>query len=73
MDATTEDTLACDAVFLGLVDFKWLMAGLGWWVDLSRLRRDMAYAGECARRGLSSDSSVLRRRSQKLLALISAA
>ncbi|HEV8314216.1 MAG TPA: hypothetical protein VGQ23_14205 [Burkholderiaceae bacterium] len=69
MDATAEDTLACDAMFLALVDFKWLMAGLGWWVDLSRLRRDTAYAGECARRGLSSESSVLRRRSQELLVL----
>jgi hypothetical protein len=73
MDATAEDTLARDAMFLALVDFKWLMAGLGWWVDLSRLRRDLGYADECARRGLASESPVLRRRSRELLALIPAA
>ena len=70
MEATVEDTLACDAVFLALVDFKWLMAGLGWWVNLSRLRSDAAYASECAQRGLSSESPVLRRRSRELLALL---
>ena len=70
MDATAEDTLACDTMFLDLVDFKWLMAGLGWWVDLSRLRRDIGYADACARRGLSSDSPVLQRRSRELLALL---
>jgi hypothetical protein len=46
------------------------MAGLGWWVDLSRLRRDACYADECARRGLASDSPLLWRRSRDLLALL---
>ena len=26
------------------VDFKWLMAGLGWWIDPARLHSDPAYA-----------------------------
>jgi hypothetical protein len=46
--------------FLHLVDFKWLMAGLGWWVNLTRLERDGAYADECLQRALKSDSKVLR-------------
>lgn len=28
--------------FLNLVYFKWLMAGMGWWVDLSRLQSGKA-------------------------------
>ena len=66
--STLQDTLACDAVFL--VDFKWLMAGLGWWVDVPRLRRDALYADQCARRGLASESPLLQRRSEELLALL---
>jgi len=27
------------------VDFKWLMAGQGWWVDTWRLHTDPTYAG----------------------------
>ena len=53
-----------------LVDFKWLMAGHGWWVDLPRLRRDADYAGECVRHGLASGSMLLRRRSAEVIPLI---
>ena len=70
METTAADTLTRDDLFLHLVDFKWLMAGLGWRVDLTRIRRDTSYAGECARRGLSTDSAVLRQRSQQLLAML---
>lgn len=52
---------------LALVDFKWLMAGLGWRIDLTRLRRDAGYLGECARLGLSSECAVLRHCSADLL------
>ncbi|WP_157267866.1 hypothetical protein [Azohydromonas aeria] len=52
---------------LALVDFKWLMAGLGWRIDLTRLRRDAGYLGECARLGLTSESAVLRHCSAELL------
>ena len=70
MDTTATRTLAHDERFIDLVDFKWLMAGLGWRVDLSRLQQDMAYAGECALRGLSSELPLLRERSQALLVLL---
>ena len=53
--------------FLNLVIFKWLMAGAGWWVELSRLRSDTAYTDECLQRALRSDSELLRKRSVELL------
>ncbi|NML18056.1 hypothetical protein [Azohydromonas caseinilytica] len=56
-----------DDSLLALVDFKWLMAGLGWRIDLTRLCRDAGYLGDCARLGLSSESSLLRRCSAELL------
>ena len=31
-------------VLLEEVDFKWLMAGQGWWIDTDRLHSDPAYA-----------------------------
>ncbi len=46
--------------FLHLVDFKWLMAGVGWWVNLTRLQRDGAYADECLQYALKSDSKAVR-------------
>lgn len=55
--------------FLNLVDFKWLMAGVGWWVDLSRLQSDRLYIDECLQRALRSDSELLRKRSVVLLGL----
>lgn len=56
--------------FLNLVDFKWLMAGIGWWVDLPRLRNDKAYADECLQRALRSDSQFLQKHSVELLGLL---
>jgi len=58
-----DDTLA------NLVGFKWLMAGVGWWVDLSRLQRDRSYIDECLRRALGSESELLRKLSVELLGL----
>lgn len=55
--------------FLNLVDFKWLMAGVGWRVDLSRLQSDKTYMDECLQRALRSDSGLLRERSFELLGL----
>lgn len=55
--------------FLKLVDFKWLMAGVGWWVDLSRLQSDRAYADECLQRALRSDSELLRKHGVELFGL----
>lgn len=67
---TTSTSLSRDDVFVALVSFKWLMADLGCWVDLPRMRHDPAYAGECASRGVLAQCSVLRQRSQELLALL---
>ncbi len=61
-----------DDGLLAMVDFKWLMAGVGWRVDLTRMRRDAAYLGEWAQRGLASESVLLRERSVDLLRLRSA-
>jgi len=60
MDGTGSET---DATLLDLVSFKWLMAGRGWWVDLSRLRKDASYATACVQRGLDSGLELLRQRS----------
>jgi hypothetical protein len=71
MDAATGSAMLLDDdVFVDLVSFKWLMTGLGLWVDLPRLRHDAAYASECALRGLSARSSVLQQRSRDLLAML---
>jgi len=42
------------------VDFKWLMAGQGCWVDPDRLRADPLYAGNCLRAAISSPCEALR-------------
>ena len=69
MNANTRRRPEGHDIFLNLVDFKWLMAGVGWWVDLSRLERDRAYIDECLQRALMSDSKLLRQRSVELLGL----
>ncbi|MES2948994.1 MAG: hypothetical protein V4858_10680 [Pseudomonadota bacterium] len=43
------------------VDFKWLMAGQGCWVDPRRLRADPQYAGNCLRAAFDSPCEALRR------------
>lgn len=42
------------------VDFKWLMAGQGCWVDPTRLRADPLYAANCLRTALCSPCEALR-------------
>ena len=68
-------SLSQDEVFVDLVSFKWLMAGLGWRVDLTRMRRDATYARECAARGLSASpsSALLQQRSRDLMGLLETA
>lgn len=48
------------SALLAEVDFKWLMAGEGWWVDMVRFQRDSAYAGEFLRSALASPCAALR-------------
>ena len=43
------------------VDFKWLMAGQGYWVDTTRLRTDSNYAHTCVEQALHSHCSELQR------------
>ena len=69
MNSMLEQAIEEEGSFLDLVDFKWLMTGLGLRVELSRLQHDMAYARECLQRGLASDSSLLRQRSAELSTL----
>jgi hypothetical protein len=59
-----------DSALLDLVSFKWLMAGRGWWINLSRLQNDQDYARACVQRGLDSDHPLLRGRSAELMALL---
>jgi hypothetical protein len=66
-DRDSAGTAARDEMLL-LVDFKWLMAGLGWWIDLNRWRRDPGYARDCIARGCRSSLAPLRRCARQLLA-----
>lgn len=43
------------------VNFKWLMAGLGWWVDMSRFRLDRSYAAHYLKLAGASESAELRK------------
>jgi len=59
--AACADGLAMPAVDLLLeVDFKWLMAGQGCWVDPTRLRADPLYAASCLRTALRSPCEALQ-------------
>ena len=59
-----------DTALLNLVSFKWLMAGRGWWVNMTRLQREPGYLRECALRGLDSGHPLLEERSALLLAAL---
>lgn len=43
-----------------LVDFKWLMAGEGHWVDVARLKIDRCYARSCLALAAGSRCGPLR-------------
>lgn len=42
------------------IDFKWLMAGEGWWIDANRFHFDADYAAGILRSALASPCDVLR-------------
>jgi hypothetical protein len=63
-------TFDADIDLLNLVSFKWLMAGRGWSVNLSRLQQDPGYVRSCAQRGLDSGHDLLHARSAELLAAL---
>lgn len=52
------------------VDFKWLMAGQGWWIDTTRFHRDPAYAAAFLRLAMASQSFALRECAASLQAQI---
>ena len=54
-DATSETDLLIE------VDFKWLMAGQGNWIDPMRLHDDPLYAKHCLQAALNSPCDALRR------------
>lgn len=43
------------------VNFKWLMAGMGWWVDMPRFRSDPVYAGHYLNLAKRSESKELKK------------
>ena len=45
---------------LAEVDFKWLMAGEGWWIDAPRFETDPSYAAGLIRLAMESSSFALR-------------
>jgi hypothetical protein len=51
-----------------LVDFKWLMSGLGFWVDMGRWRADPDYADACIARGCDSRHQPLQQCARQLQA-----
>ena len=69
MNTLPIDTPRRDDSFLNLVDFKWLMAGQGWWVNLTRLQRDKEYMRECLARATQTHSDLLQERGAVLLGL----
>ena len=68
MNAMYRQGLDGNDSFLKLVEFKWLMAGMGWWVDLTRLQHDGTYGDECLQRAMSSGSQTLQDHGAALLA-----
>lgn len=51
----------CETDLLVEVDFKWLMAGQGNWIDPVRLRADPVYAQHCLETAIHSPCDALRR------------
>ncbi|AGX88590.1 hypothetical protein [Candidatus Symbiobacter mobilis] len=54
------------AALLREVDFKWLMAGHGWWVDTNRLHSDTAYADYWLHQAEASEIPALRHSAAQL-------
>ena len=66
-NGTRTKGLEMDDVLLDMVDFTWLRAGGGWWVNLLRPQSDSTCIDDCLQRALRSDSELLRERSIELL------
>ena len=57
-------------LLLAEVDFKWLMAGLGWWIDTTRFHSDPSYAAGYLRLAMASQTFALRECAASLQAQI---
>ena len=66
-------TVDMRAALIAEVDFKWLMAGHGWDIDMARLGVDPAYAAKLVDWAMRSDSPALRESAAKLLAQVAPA
>jgi hypothetical protein len=55
-----------DALLLLNVDFKWLMSGHGWWIDIPRIHQDPSYAAHCIDYAMTSTSIALLNCAAKL-------
>jgi hypothetical protein len=71
--ASEADDLDADSLLLLDVDFKWLMAGIGWWVDTTRIHRDPFYATKCLNSAMASESLALRNCAAQLFGIHPAA
>ncbi|QDL52709.1 hypothetical protein [Rhodoferax aquaticus] len=49
----------CDTV-LRETDLKWLLTGLGWWIDANRLHSDANYARTVVHTAMQSGSDIVR-------------
>ena len=56
VDTRSEDRL----VLLDEVNFKWLLAGLGLWIDMARFRTEPSYAAHLLALAQASKSHALR-------------
>jgi hypothetical protein len=52
-------TVDDDVLLLEEVDFKWLMSGLGWWINAERLHTDATYAAHLMALAQASGSGVV--------------
>lgn len=58
--ASFQDADNPDDCLLAEVDFKWLMAGQGWWIDTTRFHSDASYAAWFIGSAMASQSPALR-------------
>lgn len=65
-----DDVPDARSALLSEVDFKWLMAGQGCWIDIPRFHHDPAYALANLELGLQSSTLALRQSAARLQALL---
>jgi hypothetical protein len=66
-DMSQEQASCSRADTLLLVDFKWLMAGQGWWLDMSAWGHDRAYTAQLLQCALQNDNETLRATATRLI------